>query len=54
MKEDYVCCSICGRQIYDTPHTSLPVTRGLCCDTCFKTQVKPRVDFLFKELNRVK
>ena len=50
---DYLYCSICGKQISGTLHTSQPIRKGLCCDSCFKEHVKPRMDFLFSELNRV-
>jgi DNA-directed RNA polymerase subunit RPC12/RpoP len=51
---DYLVCSICGKQIEEDPHTSLPVSNGYCCSRCYKEVVKPRVDHFFDELNKIK
>ena len=51
---DYLVCSICGKRIEEDLHTSLPVSNGYSCSRCYKEVVKPRVDHLFDELNKIK
>ena len=51
---DNLHCSICGDLICGDSHTSQPIKKGVCCESCFNEQVKTLVDFFFSELNRIK